>query len=91
MSPLFYVLRVSQAAFNAQAANEVLGLTGMFGGSLDLAEAIAPQPEVVMVLGDEVPALMTEFVICQTCFLLRPLYMAGLMDQRIEDAEENPA
>ncbi|MCA9872187.1 MAG: hypothetical protein KC441_00975, partial [Anaerolineales bacterium] len=47
--------------------------------------------EVVMVLGDEVPALMTEFVIRQTCFLLRPLYVAGLMDKRIEDAEENPA
>ena len=64
VSPLFYVLRVSQAIFNAQAANEVLGLTTMVGGSLDLAEAMAPQPEVIMVLGDEVPALMTEFVVC---------------------------
>lgn len=33
-----------------------------------LAEAMAPAPDAVMVLGDKDPELMHEFNVCQDCY-----------------------
>lgn len=85
IAPLFYVLRISQAMF-MPSTNEVLGLTQCFRGALALAEAMAPEPEVVMVLGDEDKALQTELFICQECLTMKALDLAALMERRGVDA-----
>lgn len=75
----WYVLRVCQAMVNPQAANEVLGMTQMYGGfhALGIAEAMAPRPdEAVMILGDEEPKLLEEIHVCFNCWTgeLMPVY-----------------
>lgn len=78
--PFWYVVRVSMAMAKPGSSNQVLGLMQMFGGSLALAETMAPDPDCVMVMGDENPSLMNELHICQECFLMKPLEMGILMD-----------
>ena len=90
MAAGFYVVRFSLAMFKPQAANQVLGLTQIFQGALRLAEAMAPEADVVMVCGDEEPALMTELLVCMDCFL-KPLDIALLSEKRnheIDRAEQ---
>lgn len=79
LTPIWYVVRISMAMLKPTAANGVLGLQQMLG-SLALAEAMAPEPDCVLVMGDEEPALMTEINVCQQCFLMKPLDMAILME-----------
>ena len=69
IAPIWYVVRISQAMLKPQATNQVMGLMQMFGGNLAVAEAMAPDTDCVMVMGDEEPSLMTEINICQNCFL----------------------
>jgi hypothetical protein len=85
IAPFWYVVRFSMAMISPHAANGVMGLTQMFGGNLALAEAMAPEPDCVKVLGDEEPDLMTEVNICQECFLMKPLNMALLMESAREE------
>lgn len=85
ITPIWYVVRISQAMLKPQAANGVLGLCQMFGGSLALAEAMAPEPDCVLVMGDKEPSLMTEINVCQQCFLMKPLDMAILMESAREE------
>jgi hypothetical protein len=83
----WYVLRVSIAMLNAGAFNEVMGLCQMYGGlnALPIAEAMAPRPEdVVMVLADKDPRLMTELHVCMNCFVRK----LGLLPTAIEHANE---
>lgn len=82
--PTFYVVRFSQALFNARAANQVLGLNQIFGGSaFGLAEAFAPNPDgAVMVFGDKDPSLQTELLVCQECFTMQPIDLARLSEER---------
>jgi hypothetical protein len=87
ITPIWYVIRVSQAMLNPHGANEVLGLTQMLG-SLSLAEVISSQPDCVMVMGDEDPGLMTELAICQECFLMKDLNMAMLMESSCAQPED---
>ena len=67
ITPMFYVVRVSLAVVKADAANATLGLAQMFRGNLGLAEAFSPQPDAIMVVGDEEPELRTELFLCQNC------------------------
>lgn len=85
ITPIWYVLRISQAIIKPNAANTVLGLRQMFGGSIALAEAMAPEPDCVLVMGDQEPSLMHEVFVCQACFLERPLNMAILMESSRTD------
>lgn len=82
MAAGFYVVRFSLAIFKPQAVNQVLGLTQMFGGALGLAEAMAPESDVVIVAGDQEPQLMNELLVCMDCFLMKPLDIAILGEKR---------
>jgi hypothetical protein len=84
INPIFLVLRVSQAAVDAHAVNQVLGMAQIMGGSLALGELFSTQTDVIKVFGDEEPGLMTEIFICQECFYGNPLDLAGLVEQRIQ-------
>ena len=65
----WYVLRVSQAMVSPRAASQVMGLSQIFGGSLGLAEVLAPDADgAVMIFGDKDPRLMQELHICFDCF-----------------------
>lgn len=70
IAPLFYVVRISVAGFNAQATNEVLGLNQFFGGhALGLAEVFSPSPDPVKIGSDQFPELETRAFICSKCWL----------------------
>ena len=79
--PIWYVVRVSQAMIQTRTANQVLGLAQMIGGNLALGEVMAPEPECVIVMGDADPSLMTEFNVCQNCFLMKEFNLALMMGQ----------
>lgn len=92
ITPIWYVLRISQAMLKPQAANGVLGLAQMYGGiaapgALRIAEAMAPEPDCVMIFGDKEPSMMTELNVCQPCFLGRLIEVALLME---ESRKEEP-
>lgn len=81
----FWVLHLSQAMFNANNANAVLGLNQMFGGgpqlrALPIAETFAPG-DAVLVFGDKDPTLYTTAIICADCFLMRPVDLAIVFDR----------
>ena len=78
--PIWQVIRVSMAALDRRNAQRVLGMTQFFDGNLALAEAITSSDDCVMVLGDKDPSMMTEFNICQTCFLKGPINLAELVE-----------
>jgi hypothetical protein len=80
---MFYVLRYSIALINPGEGNAVLGMMQMFGGSLKLAEAMAPRADCVKVAMDdpEHKELMTELFICSRC-LLKPLLLPLLSEKR---------
>lgn len=63
ISPVFYTVKVQQMMLDTRAANQVLGLTQIFGGALGLAEAMAPVDDVTIKLQEE------ETAVCQDCFL----------------------
>jgi hypothetical protein len=92
ITPMWYVLRFSQAMINPKAGNQVLGMAQYFGGisALHLAEAMSPEPDCVMIFGDADKNLMTEVHICQECFLMKSVNMAMLMESA-RDREEEPA
>ena len=74
IAPIFQVIRTSVALFNPQAANQMLGMTQMFGGTrtgLAIAEVMGPNPEVVKIAMDEkeFAGLKTEIFLCQKCFI----------------------
>lgn len=80
---MFYVVRASLAIVKASAYNQTIGLVQMFGGgrgSLAIAEAMSPQPEVVLIAGDEQKELMDEFLICQECYLSKGINFAQLAE-----------
>jgi hypothetical protein len=95
--PIWYVLRFSMTMLKPGATNSTLGLVQHFGGFgnpgvLAIAEAMSPEPDCVMVMGDEDPSLMTEIFICQQCFLHKSLDMAVLLEEARETkAEAVPA
>lgn len=83
--PIWYVVRISQATLNPSATNSTLGLVQHFGGlgnagALAVAEAMSPDSDCVMVLGDKEPSLMTELAICQKCALMKDLNIGVLME-----------
>lgn len=81
IAPIFYVVRISQALFTRET-NQVLGLVQILGGSLELAEVMSPEPDVVKVFADENKALGTELFLCQNCVLSCDLNLAALIEQR---------
>ena len=82
----WYVIRVSHAMVNTNAAQPVLGAAMILRGALKLAEVMSPRPEeAVMVLGDKQPELMTELFICQNCYLSELFIVAELVRQRNDE------
>lgn len=69
----FYVVNSSAAMIDQRAMQQTGGLAMMFGGATALAEMFSPNPEIVMVLGEKDPALMTEMLICFNCYTQKPL------------------
>ncbi len=74
---MFYVVRMSLAFVKAEAARQVLGLNTYFGGALKLAEAMAPEPDAVVIGMDADENTMTEVFLCLDCFI-EPLNYAVL-------------
>lgn len=83
--PTFYVVRFSQALFDATNTNAVLGVHQIFGGqALRLAETMAPgADEAVLVFGDKDKTLETELFLCQPCFTDGPIDLAMLWEVRL--------
>ena len=83
---MFYVVRMSLVFVDRTAAQQTIGLVTMFGGgpmALGIAEAMSPQPEVVKVAGDEQPELMTELLVCQECYLMKPIVLAQVAESAV--------
>lgn len=77
---MFYVVRMSLAFVKPEAARQVLGLNTYFGGALKLAEAMAPEPDTVVIGMDMEKQTMTEVFLCQDCFI-EPLNYAVLAEK----------
>ena len=80
---MFYVVRSSLAVVKASAFNQTMGLVRIFGGgtgSLAVAEAMSPQPDAVLIAGDEQKELMDEFLICHDCYLSKDINLAQLAE-----------
>lgn len=77
---MFQVVRMSLAFVKPTAANQVLGLNQFLGGALGLAEAMAPEPDAVVVGMDQDKRVMTEVFLCQDCFI-EPLNYAILAEK----------
>jgi|ERR1051325_4054951 hypothetical protein len=85
IAPMFYVLRISLALINPEAVNEFVGMHRFFQGraSAALVENFAPRSvDAVTVAGDQAPELMTELWLCQDCYLMKPIDLAQLSEQR---------
>lgn len=70
----WYVIRLTQALIDHRAARETGGLAMMFGGfnapgALAIAECMSPNADVVMIMGDKEPSLMTELHVCFDCMV----------------------
>jgi len=81
----FYVLRMSLAFVRRRAVEEFLGMSMFFGGKapVSLVENFAPAAaDAIVVAGDTEPSLLTELLICNSCFLDRPIDLAHLMERR---------
>lgn len=87
IAPIWYVVRISQAMIKPKEGNQVLGLMQVLGGSLALAETMAPEAHCVLVMGDADPTLMAEVAICQDCFLMKFTDLVILMEAANEGAE----
>lgn len=70
---LFYVVNASAAMIDRQAFQATDGLATIFGGAMKLAEVFSPNPEIVTVLGEKEPALMTKMLLCFNCYTSKPL------------------
>ncbi len=87
---MFYVVRTSLAFVSHKAAQQTMGLYTIFGGgssALGIAEAMSPDPDVIKVAGDEDKKLMSEALICQECYLTKPICLAQTSEQV---SENNP-
>ena len=65
------------------AANQVLGMTQVFQGSLALAEAMVPDPEVVKFLSEADVGALTELLFCADCYGTGLVEPAGLILHRL--------
>jgi hypothetical protein len=74
-------MRLSLALIQAQETNQVLGLTTMFGGNLQLAETMAPEADVVRIAGDQDRELMHEFLLCQLCVVTGRANLPELLEK----------
>jgi len=88
IAPSFYVVRTSIALFKPQATQQTLGLAQYFGGNLGLAEIFSPDEDAVVVAMDneEHKELMSEFFICQNCYLTKPIDLALLAERKVQNA-----
>lgn len=68
IAPLFYRVKVEQIMIDSTAANQVMSLSSMFGGRLALAEDMAPNYDVAMILQRD------SGLVCQECFLSKPCW-----------------
>lgn len=87
IAPQFYVVRVSMAFIKPDAVNEFMGMHQFFGGraSAAMVENFAPAAaDAVIVAGDREPSLMTELLICHTCYLDTPIDLP-LLSERINE------
>lgn len=80
---IFNVVRTSLAFVSPKAANQVLGLSQVFGGALALAEVMSPEPNAVKIGMDEDKALMTEILLCQECFISELNY--AVLAEKVND------
>lgn len=79
----WYVLRMSTALVKPQAFNQVAGLTQMFHGALGIAEAMAPDADVVAIIGDDPRSGgWMELHVCFDCYVSKFGLLCGLMESR---------
>ncbi len=84
---MFYVVRSSTAFVSPRALQQIVGIASIFGGlmSLPVAESFSPNPEVVVIVGDQDKSLMTEVFLCQDCYM-----ESGPLINAIASQEEKP-
>ena len=80
----FYIVDLTMAIFNPQAANQVVGLNRYFQGHIHLAEMFAPEPDVVILMSEKDPTLNTRIFLCSDCCLGKEISIAELMEKVIK-------
>ena len=81
-TPLFYVVRYSQALINARGINRHLGLAQVFGGGnagMALANVMGPSEPAAEILGDQDGLAWGEMYLCQDCWLER----FGVLNEKV--------
>lgn len=66
-APIFHVVEIRHAMIDANAVNEVLGMTRYFQGALGLAEVMAPREPI------KVSKIISTTMICNDCLHKLPL------------------
>ena len=85
----FTVVRASTAVIDRQAFNTTMGLNQMFGGAMDLAEVMSPDPEIVKIVGDQRGQKWNQYLLCLDCYSHKSLAeLAGLMEEKGGDRQE---
>ena len=49
--------------------------------ALAVAEAMSPEPDCVLIMGDEEPSLMTELFVCQECAMMKDFNLALALER----------
>lgn len=86
----WYVLRQTIALLRPNAAREVMGLTTMFGGALELAEAMAPAAEDAVAIMSDLPGAgkPSEIHICFNCYCDKFGNLPGLFENAGDDGDD---
>jgi len=92
IAPLFYVIRFSVAVIDGHAVNELMGLTQMFDGHMQLAEVFSSHGSLAHVAMDEKDSkeLMTELYLCGGCYADR-VNLALLAERRAKAQKQQEA
>ena len=66
--PIFNVVSITPAVISPRAANQVLGMSQFFQGSLALAEVFQAEEPVTLASEDgDLSGLVTQIFLCQKC------------------------
>ena len=70
----FHVLTHDRAVVDVETARTVAELELAFRGATDLAEAFAPDPEIIKLMGDADPATKSTLHVCEACAFDKSLW-----------------
>ena len=88
IAPIFFVVQVKHAAFNARACNQTLALAQGFGLGLGIAEAMGARADEAVVVLEEG---CTELFVCNNCYCKGPLDISRAAEAVREKLEAVPS